>query len=97
MISLHLYLLGLVQKMTLISMVTYHDTSFTLKEVYSKLLTCETRIQYNNRPLSLPTTFANIVASHNTLQVDKVAITQQLPKTGDMINSMTIVVVVMEI
>lgn len=46
---------------SLVSMVIYHDTSLTLEEVYSMLLTCETRIQHNNQPLSLPTTFTNII------------------------------------
>ena len=46
---------------SLVSIVTHHDTSLTLEEVYSMLLTCETRIQHNNQPLSLPTTFTNII------------------------------------
>jgi hypothetical protein len=54
---------------SLIFMVTHRDTSLTLEEVYSMLLTCEAHIQHNNQFLSLVTASANVV-------------TQQLPLTG---------------
>jgi len=45
---------------SLVSMISHQDNSPTLEELYSMLLTCEARIQHNNKPLSLPMASANV-------------------------------------
>ena len=45
---------------SLVSMISHQDSSPTLEELYSMLLTCEACIQHNNKPLSLPMASANV-------------------------------------
>ncbi|KAL9369419.1 hypothetical protein Peur_040618 [Populus x canadensis] len=69
---------------SLVSMVTHHDTFFTLEESYFMLLMCEACTQHNNQTLSLPPALANIATRHSST-----------PRGRGVVNSMAIMEVVM--